>query len=127
MESGEQQRLPNEPGTTGTPIPLTFAHPSGLYRKIAFLAALVVSIGSFFGSMVGEGEANYDLLGLGAFGCCFFINTAFIFEAVYNYKWLQFNELHGLQEKNLKTNFVAAVMLAIFGLAILFGNFLDGY
>ena len=127
MESGKQQGSLNAPRTTGTPIPLTFSHPAGLYRKIAVLAALVVSVGSFFGSMVGEGEANYDLLGLGAFGCCFFINTAFILEAVYNYKRLQFNELHGLQEKNLKSNFVAAVVLAIFGLAILFGNLLDGY
>ena len=127
MESMEEQDPSEAPTASGTPIPLTFAHPSDQYRKIAVLAALVVSIGSFFGSMIGEGEANYDLLGLGAFGCCFFINTAFIFEAVYNYKRLQYNELHGLKEKNLKLNYVAAVSLAIFGLAILFGNLLDGY
>jgi hypothetical protein len=87
-------------------IPLAFHHPSGRYRKM---------------------EPDYELMGWGSAGCCSLLNLAIIMEAVYNYKWLQYNELHGLEEKNLKSNFMAAVLLAIFGLTILFGNLLSEY
>jgi hypothetical protein len=108
-------------------IPLAFHHPSGRYRKMAVVAAVVVAFGSFFLSMRGEGEPDYELMGWGSAGCCSLLNLAIIMEAVYNYKWLQYNELHGLEEKNLKSNFMAAVLLAIFGLTILFGNLLSEY
>jgi hypothetical protein len=109
-------------------IPLVaFHHPSKRYRKGAVLGAIVVAVGSFFGSMVGEGELNYDLLTFGSFGCCSLISLAFVMEAVYNYKWIQYNQTHGLEEKNLKLNFVAACLLAVFGLVILFGNLLSTY
>ena len=108
-------------------VPLVFSHPSGRFRKMAYLGALVVAVGSFFGSMVGEGELNYDLLSYGSFGCCSLLNLGFIMEAVYNYRWIQYNEAYGLEEKNLKSNFVAAVLLAVFGLTILLGNLLAEY
>lgn len=127
MGSGKEHPSSNASNTTAAEIPLAFYHPSGRYRKVAVVAAIVVSVGSFFGSMVGEGEPNYDLLGYGAFGCCSLLNLAFIMQAVYHYKWIQYNEHHGLEGKNLKSNLVVAVFLAIFGLAILFGNLFSGY
>ncbi len=127
MGRRKEQTSSNAPNTIGSTIPLGFYHPSGLYRKIAVVAAIIVSIGSFLASMIGEGEPNYDLLGYGALGCCSLLNLAFVMEAIYNYKWIQYNEIHGLDETNLKTNYVAAVLLAIFGLTILFGNLLSKY
>ena len=127
MGSGKEHPSSNASNTTGAEIPLAFYHPSGRYRKVAVVAAIVVSVGSFFGSMVGEGEPNYDLLGYGAFGCCSLLNVAFVMQAVYHYKWIQYNEHHGVEEKNLKPNLVVAVLLSVFGLAILFGNLFSGY
>jgi len=43
-------------GEANVSIPLAFHHPSGRYRKVAVVAAVVVAFGSFFLSMRGEEE-----------------------------------------------------------------------
>lgn len=127
MQEGELFIPSDASSMPATTIELSFRHPSSLYSKLAFLAAIVVCVGSFFGSMIGEGEANYDLLQYGAFGCCSLLNLAFILQAVYTSKRIQYNENHGLEEKIIEVRYLASVLLAVFGMVILFGNLFSGY
>ena len=57
---------------------IPFHHPSDTYRKVAPLAAILIAVGSFFLSMAGDGEPNYDIMQIGAYGCCSLLNVAFI-------------------------------------------------
>ena len=89
MEEKEESRSTVAPKSDEAFAPIPFHHPSDKYRKVAPIAAVVVAVGAFFLSMVGDGEPNYDIMTAGAFGCCSLLNVAFISQAIYQRNLIQ--------------------------------------
>lgn len=107
--------------------PIPFHHSSDRYRKVAPIAAVVVAVGAFFLSMVGDGEPNYDIMTAGAFGCCSLFNVAFISQAIYQQKLIQHHVIYGGEKQGSKLVYIVFVLLAFLGMAILLGNLLSNY
>ena len=106
---------------------IPFHHPSDKYRKVAPIMAIVVAVSAFFLSMVGEGEPNYEMMQIGAYGCCSLLNVAFISQAIYQQKLNQHHASYGGEKRGSKLGYIAAVLLSLFGMIILFGNLFSNY
>jgi len=127
MEEKEESRLTVAPKSDEALAPITFHHSSDKYRKVAPIAAVVVAVGAFLLSMVGDGEPNYDLMTAGAFGCCSLFNVAFISQAIYQQKLIQHHAIYGGEKRGSTLGYVTAVLLALFGMAILLGNLFTNF
>jgi hypothetical protein len=127
MEEKEESRSTVVPKSDEALAPITFHHSSDKYRKVAPVAAVVVAVGAFLLSMVGDGEPNYDIMTAGAFGCCSLLNVAFISQAIYQHKLIQHHAIYGGEKKGSTLGYVTAVLLALFGMAILLGNLFSSY
>jgi len=127
MEEKEESRLTVAPKSDEALAPITFHHSSDKYRKVAPVAAVVVAVGAFLLSMVGDGEPNYDLMTAGAFGCCLLFNVAFISQAIYQQKLIQHHAIYGGEKRGSTLGYVTAALLALFGMAILLGNLFTNY
>tara|TARA_B100001113_G_C20530318_1_gene371454 strand:+ start:63 stop:446 length:384 start_codon:yes stop_codon:yes gene_type:complete len=127
MEEKEESRSTDAPKADEALAPITFHHSSDKYRKVAPVAAVVVAVGAFLLSMVGDGEPNYDIMTAGAFGCCSLFNVAFISQAIYQQKLIQHHVIYGGEKKGSKLGYIASVLLAFFGMAILLGNLFSSY
>jgi hypothetical protein len=127
MEEKEESRSTVAPKSDEALAPITFHHSSDKYRKVAPVAAVVVAVGAFLLSMVGDGEPNYDIMTAGAFGCCSLLNVAFISQAIYQHKLIQHHAIYGGEKKGSTLGYVTAVLLALFGMAILLGNLFSSY
>tara|TARA_B100001113_G_scaffold44447_1_gene31428 strand:+ start:1213 stop:1602 length:390 start_codon:yes stop_codon:yes gene_type:complete len=106
---------------------ISFHHPSDNYRKVAPIAAILVAISAFFLSMVGDGEPNYDIMTVGAFGCCSLLNVAFISQAIYQQKLMQHHAIYGGEKKGSKLGYITALIFAVFGMVILLGNLFSNF
>jgi hypothetical protein len=89
--------------------------------------AVLVAVGAFLLSMVGDGEPNYDIMTAGAFGCCSMLNVAFISQAIYQQKLIQHHAIYGGEKKGSKFAYILSVLLTLFGMAILLGNLFQNY
>ena len=127
MEEKEESRLIVAPKSDEALAPITFHHSSDKYRKVAPIAAVVVAVGAFLLSMVGDGEPNYNLMTAGAFGCCSLFNVAFISQAIYQQKLIQHHAIYGGEKRGSTIGYVTAVLLALFGMAILLGNLFTNF
>lgn len=127
MEEKEESRLTVAPKSDEALASNTFHHSSDKYRKVAPIAAVVVAVGAFLLSMVGDGEPNYDLMTAGAFGCCSLFNVAFISQAIYQQKLIQHHAIYGGEKRGSRLGYVTAVLLALFGMAILLGNLFTNF
>ena len=127
MEGKEKSRSTVDPKSDEAFAPISFHHPSDKYRKVAPVAAVVVAVGAFLLSMVGDGEPNYDIMTAGAFGCCLLFNVAFISQAIYQQKLIQHHAIYGGEKRGSTLGYVTAVLLALFGMVILLGNLLSNY
>jgi len=127
MEEKEESRSTVASKSDEALAPITFHHSSDKYRKVAPVAAIVVAVGSFLLSMVGDGEPNYDIMTAGAFGCCSLFNVAFISQAIYQQKLIQHHAIYGGEKKGSTLGYVTAVLLALFGMAILLGNLFTNF
>jgi len=127
MEEKEESRLTVAPKSDEALAPITFHHSSDKYRKVAPIAAVVVAVGAFLLSMVGDGEPNYDLMTAGAFGCCSLFNVAFISQAIYQQKLIQHHAIYGGEKRGSTLGYVTAVLLALFGMVILLGNLFTNF
>jgi hypothetical protein len=127
MEEKEESRSTVVPKSDEALAPITFHHPSDKYRKVAPVVAVLVAVGAFLLSMVGDGEPNYDIMTAGAFGCCSLLNVAFISQAIYQQKLIQHHAIYGGEKKGSTLGYVTAVLLALFGMAILLGNLFSSY
>ena len=127
MEEKEESRSTVAPKSDEAFAPITFHHSSDKYRKVAPIAAVVVAVGAFLLSMVGDGEPNYDLMTAGAFGCCLLFNVAFISQAIYQQKLIQHHAIYGGEKRGSALGYVTAALLALFGMAILLGNLFTNY
>lgn len=127
MEEKEESRSTVAPKLDEAFAPIPFHHPSDKYRKVAPIAAVVVAVGAFFLSMVGDGEPNYDIMQIGAFGCCSLLNVAFISQAIYQQKLIQHHAIYGGEKKGSTLGYVTAALLALFGMAILLGNLFTNF
>jgi len=127
MEEKEESRSTVAPKSDEALAPITFHHPSDKYRKVASVVAVLVAVGAFLLSMVGDGEPNYDIMTAGAFGCCSLLNVAFISQAIYQHKLIQHHAIYGGEKKGSTLGYVTAVLLALFGMAILLGNLFSSY
>ena len=86
MVDTEKPQSSTAPKSEETSPSIPFHHPSNKYRKVAPIAAILIAVGSFFLSMAGDGEPNYDIMQIGAYGCCSLLNVAFISQAIYQQK-----------------------------------------
>ena len=127
MEEKEESRSTVAPKSDEAFAPIPFHHPSDKYRKVAPIAAVVVAVGAFFLSMVGDGEPNYDIMTAGAFGCCSLLNVAFISQAIYQRNLIQHHAIHGGEKTGSQPVYIAALLLAFFGMVILLGNLFSNY
>jgi len=127
MEEKEESRSTVDPKSDEPFAPITFHHSSDKYRKVAPVAAVVVAVSAFLLSMVGDGEPNYDIMTAGALGCCSLLNVAFISQAIYQQKLIQHYAIYGGEKKGSTLGYVTAVMLALFGMAILLGNLFTNF
>jgi hypothetical protein len=127
MEEKEESRSTVAPKSDEALAPITFHHPSDKYRKVAPVVAVLVAVGAFLLSMVGDGEPNYDIMTAGAFGCCSLLNVAFISQAIYQQKLIQHHAIYGGEKKGSKFAYILSVLLTLFGMAILFGNLFQNY
>ena len=127
MEEKEESRSTVAPKLDEAFAPIPFHHPSDKYRKVAPIAAVVVAVGAFFLSMVGDGEPNYDIMQIGAFGCCSLLNVAFISQAIYQRNLIQHHAIHGGEKTGSQPVYIAALLLAFFGMVILLGNLFSNY
>ena len=125
-DTGEPQSSTASQSEEGSPS-IPFHHPSDTYRKVAPFAAVLVAVSAFFLSMVGDGEPNYDVMQMGAYGCCSLLNVAFISQAVYQRNLMQHHAMYGGEKTGSKPGYIAAVLLAFFGTAILLGNLFSNY
>ena len=98
---------------------IPFHHPSDKYRKVAPIMAIVVAVSAFFLSMVGEGEPNYEMMQIGAYGCCSLLNVAFISQAIYQRNLIQHHSIHGGEKTGSQPVYIAALLLAFLGMVIL--------
>ena len=127
MEDTEKPRSSTAPQFgEGSPF-IPFHHPSDKYRKVAPIAAILIAVGSFFLSMAGDGEPNYDIMQIGAFGCCSLLNVAFISQAIYQRNLIQHHAIYGGEKTGSKPGYIAALLLAFFGMVILLGNLFSNY
>ena len=127
MEGKEESRSTVDPKSDEPFAPITFHHSSDKYRKVAPVAAVVVAVSAFLLSMVGDGEPNYDIMTAGALGCCSLLNVAFISQAIYQQKLIQHYAIYGGEKKGSTLGYVTAVLLALFGMAILLGNLFTNF
>ena len=127
MEDEEEPRSTVAPKSDQTLAPIAFHHPSDKYRKLAPITAVLVAITAFFLSMVGDGEPNYDIMTVGAFGCCSLLNVAFISQAIYQQKLMQHHAIYGGDRKGSKLGYIIALVFAIFGMVILLGNLFSNF
>ena len=127
MEEKEESRSTVAPKSDEAFAPIPFHHSSDKYRKVAPIAAVVVAVGAFFLSMVGDGEPNYDIMTAGAFGCCSLLNVAFISQAIYQRNLIQHHAIHGGEKTGSQPVYIAALLLAFFGMVILLGNLFSNY
>ena len=127
MEDTGKIRSSTAPQLGGASPSIPFHHPSDKYRKVAPIAAVVVAVGAFFLSMVGDGEPNYDIMTAGAFGCCSLLNVAFISQAIYQRNLIQHHAIHGGEKTGSQPVYIAALLLAFFGMVILLGNLFSNY
>ena len=127
MVGKEESRSTVDPKSDEAFAPISFHHPSDKYRKVAPVAAVVVAVGAFFLSMVGDGEPNYDIMTAGAFGCCSLLNVAFISQAIYQRNLIQHHAIHGGEKTGSQPVYIAALLLAFFGMVILLGNLFSNY
>ena len=127
MEEKEESRSTVAPKSDEAFAPIPFHHPSDKYRKVAPIAAVVVAVGAFFLSMVGDGEPNYDIMQIGALGCCSLLNVAFITQAIYQRNLIQHHAIHGGEKTGSQPVYIAALLLAFFGMMILLGNLFSNY
>ena len=127
MEEKEESQSTVAPKSDEALAPITFHHSSDKYRKVAPVAAVVVAVSAFLLSMVGDGEPNYDLMTAGALGCCSLLNVAFISQAIYQQKLIQHHAIYGGEKKGSTLGYVTAVLLALFGMAILLGNLFTNF
>ena len=127
MEEKEESRSTVAPKSDEAFAPIPFHHPSDKYRKVAPIAAVVVAVGAFFLSMVGDGEPNYDIMQIGALGCCSLLNVAFITQAIYQRNLIQHHAIHGGEKTGSQPVYIAALLLAFFGMVILLGNLFSNY
>ena len=125
-DTGEPQSSTASQSEEGSPS-IPFHHPSDTYRKVAPFAAVLVAVSAFVLSMVGDGEPNYDVMQIGAYGCCSLLNVAFISQAIYQRNLMQHHEMYGGEKTGSKPGYIAAVLLAFFGMAILLGNLFSNY
>ena len=125
-ETGEPRPSTASQSEEGSPS-IPFHHPSDRYRKLAPFAAVLVAVSTFFLSMVGDGEPNYDVMQIGAYGCCSLLNVAFISQAIYQRNLMQHHAMYGGEKTGSKPGYIAAVLLAFFGMAILLGNLFSNY
>ena len=127
MEEKEESRLTVAPKSDEALAPITFHHSSDKYRKVAPIAAVVVAVGAFLLSMVGDGEPNYDLMTAGAFGCCSLFNVAFISQAIYQRNLIQHHSIHGGEKTGSQPVYIAVLLLAFLSMVILLGNLFSNY
>jgi len=127
MDENEEQRSPVAPNPNDALVPIVFRHPSDKYRKVSPVAAVVVAVGAFLLSMVGDGEPNYDIMTAGAFGCCSLLNVAFISQAIYQQKLIEHHAIYGGEKKGSKFAYILSVLLTLFGMTILLGNLFQNY
>tara|TARA_B100000683_G_scaffold271088_1_gene311416 strand:- start:11180 stop:11575 length:396 start_codon:yes stop_codon:yes gene_type:complete len=127
MEDTEKLRSSTAPQSGEISPLIPFHHPSDKYRKVAPIAAILIAVGSFFLSMVGDGEPNYDIMQIGAFGCCSLFNVAFISQAIYQRNLIQHHAIHGGEKTGSQPVYIAALLLAFFGMVILLGNLFSNY
>ena len=127
MDDTGEPRTSTAPEVEEASPSIPFHHPSDKYRKVAPLAAIVMAVSAFFLSMVGDGEPNYDIMQIGAFGCCSLLNVAFISQAIYQRNLIQHHAMYGGEKTGSKLEYIAAVLLALFGMAILLGNLFSNY
>ena len=127
MEEKEESRSTVASKSDEAFAPITFHHSSDKYRKVAPVAAIVVAVGAFLLSMVGDGEPNYDIMTAGAFGCCSLFNVAFISQAIYQQKLIQHHAIYGGEKRGSTLWYVMPVLLALFGMAILLGNLFTNF
>jgi len=127
MDDTGQPRTPTTLHFEDASPSISFHHPSDNYRKVAPIAAISVAIGAFFLSMAGDGEPNYDIMQIGAYGCCSLLNVAFISQAIYQRNLMQHRALYGGEKTGSKLGYIAAVLLAFFGMVILLGNLFSNY
>ena len=127
MEEKEESRSTVALKSDEAFAPIPFHHSSDKYRKVAPIAAVVVAVGAFFLSMVGDGEPNYDIMTAGAFGCCSLLNVAFISQAIYQRNLIQHHAIHGGEKTGSQPVYIAALLLAFFGMVILLGNLFSNY
>ena len=127
MEEKEESRSTVAPKSDEAFAPIPFHHPSDKYRKVAPIAAILIAVGSFFLSMAGDGEPNYDIMQIGAFGCCSLLNVAFISQAIYQRNLIQHHAIHGGEKTGSQPVYIAALLLAFFGMVILLGNLFSNY
>ena len=127
MDGTGELRSLTVPNSEEALVPIAFHHPSDKYRKVAVVMAVIVAVGAFFLSMVGDGEPNYDIMTAGAFGCCSLLNVAFISQAIYHQKLIHHHAIHGGEEKGSELGYISGVLLALFGTAILLGNLFSNY
>ena len=127
MEEKGESRSTVAPKSYEASAPITFHHSSDKYRKVAPVAAVVVAVGAFLLSMVGDGEPNYDIMTAGAYGCCSLFNVAFISQAVYQQKLIQHHAIYGGEKEGSKFGYILSVLLSLFGMAILLGNLFSSY
>ena len=125
-ETGEHRSSTSHHFEEASPS-IPFHHPSDKYRKVAPLAAILMAVSSFLLSMVGDGEPNYEIMEIGAFGCCSLLNVAFISQAIYQRNLIQHHAIYGGEKTGSKPEYIAAVLLAFFGMAILLGNLFSNY
>ena len=127
MDDTVESQSSSENNSKETLATIAFHHPSDKYRKVAPVAAVVVAVGAFLLSMVGDGEPNYDLMTAGALGCCSLLNVAFISQAVYQRNLIQHHAIYGGGKTGSKPGYIAALLLAFFGMVILLGNLFSSY
>ena len=125
-DPGEPQSSTASQSEEGSPS-IPFHHPSDTYRKVAPFASALIAVSAFFLSMVGDGEPNYDVMQMGAYGCCSLLNVAFISQAIYQRNLMQHHAMYGGEKTGSKPGYIAAVLLAFFGTAILLGNLFSSY
>jgi hypothetical protein len=127
MEDTDKPRSSTAPqfGEASPFIP--FHHPSDKYRKVAPIAAILIAVGSFFLSMAGDGEPNYDIMQIGAFGCCSLLNVTFISQAIYQRNLIQHHSIHGGEKTGSQPVYIASLLLAFFGMVTLLGNLFSNY
>ena len=127
MDDTGEPRSSTAPQSEEASPSIPFHHPSDKYRKLAPIAAILIAVGAFLLSMAGDGEPNYDIMQIGAYGCCSLLNVAFISQAVYHRNLMQHHAIYGGGKTGSKPGYIAALLLAFFGMVILLGNLFSSY